>query len=145
MDATISNEIQMKRCPRCSTTIRRCLRYSDVIKQQLQDISKVKAEMRKKTICGLEEKPFLLRNRLYRLKDKFPQKIFSNFWSTLQLDLHKLTNRLRATLLENKIMLTNRFCVTFTKMKNLVQEVPMEFFKEHNLEGGLFLNLRPHY
>ena len=135
MDTTVSNEIQMKRCPRCSKAIRRCLRYSDLIKQQLQDISKVKAEMQKKTICGLEEKPHLLRHRLRRLKVKFPQKIFLKFWSTLQRDLDKLTNGLRATLLENKMMLIDRFCVTFTKMKELVQKVPMEFFKEHNLEG----------
>ena len=135
MDTTVSNEIQMKKCPRCSTTIRRCLRYNDVIKQQLQDIAKVKAEMQKKAIRGLEEKPYLLRHRLCVLEAKFPQNIYSNFWSTLQRDLDKLRNGLRATLLENKMMLINRFCETFVKMKALVQKVPMEFFKEHNLEG----------
>ena len=42
MDDENSKEIQMKRCPRCKTIIRSCYRYGDIIKQNFQEIVRVK-------------------------------------------------------------------------------------------------------
>lgn len=40
-----AKEIQMKCCPRCKTIIRTCYRYGDIIKQNFQDIVKVKTKI----------------------------------------------------------------------------------------------------
>ena len=51
-----SQPIQLKSCPRCKTPIRKSLRYGNVIKQQLNDIEKVK----EKLLGDKNELPFTL-------------------------------------------------------------------------------------
>ena len=74
-DTTGSQAIQVKGCPLCSTPIRTCLRYSNVINQQLQDIEKVKREMRRKMRKegdrGLQQKRHDLAKRLAKLERNF--------------------------------------------------------------------------
>lgn len=134
-DTTDSHVIQMKTCPRCTTVIRRSLRYGNVIKQRLQDIEKVKAVMREKTNCKLGKKQNRLQDRLTGLEEKFASECFTRFWLTLQRGIKKLQNGLMAALLENRMTLVERFCLTFEKMKVHLRKLPVEICKENNLEG----------
>ncbi|XP_053404555.1 NFX1-type zinc finger-containing protein 1-like [Mercenaria mercenaria] len=40
-----SNSIQLKGCPLCKTTIRKCLRYGKIVNQALEDVERVKQQM----------------------------------------------------------------------------------------------------
>ena len=132
---TESHVIQMKRCPLCSTTIRLSLRYGNVIKQQLQDIEKVKAEMQKRTSHGLTEKMTRLLNRLTKLSAEFSGETYHLDWMVLVRGVHKLKNDLMATLLENKVMLMERFCVMREKIKVNASSLTLDVCKETNLNG----------
>lgn len=134
-DTTESHVIQMKRCPLCSTTIRLSLRYGNVIKQQLQDIAKVKAKMRKRTSRGLSEKMMRLLNRLTKLSAKFSGETYHLDWVVLVRGVRKLKNGLMAALLENKVMLMERFCVMKEKIKANASTLTLDVCKETNLNG----------
>jgi len=136
-DTTDSHVIQMKTCPRCRTTIRRSLRYSAIIKQQLQDIENVKEEMLKNTRFGLQTKVNLLLCRLTCLATK----INGETHERLMRAFGRLDDHLNAAVLENKVMLMERFCVMYEKMKVNLRRLPVEVCKEHNLEGESVLNL----
>ena len=64
-------DVQLKRCPRCSTPIRTCLRYGNIIKKILADFEQIK----QKILLGNAQRVIAV-NRL-RLKihkiDKFPE------------------------------------------------------------------------
>ena len=134
-DATESHVIQMKRCPLCSKTIRLSLRYGNVIKQQLQDIEKVKAEMRKRTSRGLSKKMTRLLNRLTELSEEFSEENHHRYWVVLIRGVRKLKNDLMATLLENKVMLMERFCLMTEKIKVNASGLSLDVCKETNLNG----------
>ena len=131
-DSTDSHVIQMKTCPRCRTTIRRSLRYSAVIKQQLQDIDKVKVELLRKTRRGLRGKKKLLLDRLICLSTKLVGDSHEHFCQTLTRGVEKLNDVVMAAVLENKVMLMERLCSVNEKMR---ARLPVEVFKEANLEG----------
>ena len=131
-DSTDSHVIQMKTCPRCRTTIRRSLRYSAVIKQQLQDIDKVKVELLRKTRRGLRGKKKLLLDRLICLSTNFVGDSHEHFCQTLTRGVEKLNDAVMAAVLENKVMLMERLCSVNDKMG---ARLLVEVFKEANLEG----------
>lgn len=133
-DTTESHAIQMKVCPRCSTPIRTCLRYSNVINQQLQDIEKVKVEMWRKIRRGgnrgLQKKRHDLAKRLANLETKFSGERQKRSWGSLKRAVDKLVeaekkepmvsltaNELTVALIENKVMLMERFCFISEKMR----------------------------
>jgi len=130
-DTTDSHVVQMKTCPRCRTTIRRSLRYSAVIKQQLQDIEKVKFEILKNTRFGLLNKVNLLLRRLTCLTTKSNGETHKR----LMRAVGRLDDHLNAAVIENKVMLMERFCMMYEKMKVNLRRLPVEVCKEHNLEG----------
>jgi len=134
-DSTDSHVIQMKACPRCKTTIRRSLRYSAVIKQQLQDIDKVKVKMLRKTRRGLRGTKKLLLDRLICLSTKFTGESHEHFCQTLTRGVYKLKDAVMAALLENKVMLMERLCSMNEKMRANLRRLPVEVCKEDNLEG----------
>lgn len=140
-DTTDSQVIQMKTCPRCKTTIRLSLRYGNVIKQRLQDIEKVKKVMHNKISRGMAKKRSLLLHRLTHLSAKFNGESHERFWLTLQRGIRNLDNGLMAALLENKVMLMERFCLMSEKMKENLRILPVEVCKENNLEGESFSNI----
>jgi len=47
----------------------------------------------------------------------------------------RLDDHLNAAVLENKVMLMERFCMMYEKMKVNLRRLPVEVCKEHNLEG----------
>ena len=153
-DTTGSQAIQAKVCPLCSTPIRKCLRYSNVINQQLQDIEKVKREMWRKIRKGgdraLQKKKHDLAKRLADLEITFSgEERHKRSRDSLKRAVDKLedakknelmasltANELNVALIENKVMLMERFCFISEKMReNLIGKLPMEICKEYHLEG----------
>lgn len=113
-DTAESHEIQMKRCPRCSTTIRLSLRYGNIIKQQLRDIEKVKKAMYQKTRCE-PSKNWQVRDRLGKVLFKIGVGNYSNaVWLRLW---NNIVNDSTAALFENKVMLMERRYLLNEKMK----------------------------
>ena len=113
-DTAESHEIQMKRCPRCSTTIRLSLRYGNIIKQQLRDIEKVKKAMHQKTRCEPSKKWQLL-DRLGKVLSKNGVENYSNtVWQRLWKNV---VNDSMAALFENRVMLMARRYLLTEKMK----------------------------
>ena len=134
-DMTESHVIQMKRCPRCYTTIRLSLRYGNVIKQQLQDIEKVKAEMHERTSSGLSMKKLVLRKRVNNLLVKFSEQSYERIWTVLARRVSKLSNGVMLALLENIVMLMERFCSLVNKWETKIRKLPLDVCKENNLDG----------
>lgn len=150
-DMTESHAIQMKVCPRCSTPIRTCLRYGNVVKQQLKDVEKVKAKMWEKIYKrgnrGLEKKKWDLTRRMAKLEIKFWCERQKRSWGTLKRAVDKLLDdkkelmvsltdsELTVALVENKMMLMERFCLMSRKMKVHLKKLPVEVCKEYNLES----------
>ena len=134
-DSTESHAIQMKMCPRCTTPIRLSLRYGDVIKRRLQEIEKVKEEIRVKTSRGLPNKTSLLLDRLNNLSKKFSSRNHRRSWLTLRRAAQNVKNGLMADLLENKVMLMERYCLLTTKMEAYSRKLPAESRKANVLDG----------
>ena len=150
-EMTESHAIQLKVCPRCSTPIRTSLRYGNVIKQQLKDIEQVKAKMWGKlcnrSSCELEMKRFELAQRLAKLEKQFRDERQKRSWGTLKRLVDKLLedkkelmvsltdNELSVALIENKVMLMERFCLMNKKMERHLKKLPVELCKEYKLEG----------
>ncbi|KAL9958948.1 hypothetical protein ACROYT_G036026 [Oculina patagonica] len=149
-NTTESHAIQTKVCPRCSTPIRTCLRYGNVVKQQLKDIEKVKKKMWRR-LCNRRElekkKKSDLERRLKQLDRKYCEEPQKRSWGTLKRAVEKLLedkkelivpitdNELSIARIENKVMLMERFCLMSKKMKFHLKKLPVEVCKEHNLEG----------
>jgi len=143
-DTTGSQAIQVKVCPLCSTPIRTCLRYSNVINQQLQDIAKVKRKIwrkiRKEGDRGLQKKRHDLAKRLAKLESKFSgEERQKRSRDSLKLAVDKLVKNERmvspAALIENKVMLMERFCFISEKMSVHLRKLPMEICKDYHLES----------
>lgn len=150
-DTTESHAIQTKVCPRCSTPIRTSLRYGNVIKQQLQDIEKVKAKMWrrlcKRSKLELEQKKSDLARRMTNLEIKFWCERQKRSWGVLKRAVEKLLedkkelmvsltdSELTVALVENKVTLMECFCLMSRKMKVHLKKLPVEVCKEFNLES----------
>ena len=125
-----SQPIQLKSCPRCKTPIRKSLRYGNVIKQQLNDIEKVKEKL-------LGDKNELERKKK-RLQERHSNKrlmLEETDWLKLKISIPKLNSEWRAAILENKLTLLERFCDTRKKMKSILGKMPREVFSENGLQG----------
>ena len=152
----------MKVCPLCSTPIRTCLRYSNIINQQLQDIEKLKREMwrkiRKGGNRGLQKKRHDLAKRLANLERKFSgDECQQRSRDSLKRAVNKLVdteknelivsltaNDLNVALIENKVMLMERFCFISEKMRENLRKLSMEICKEYHLESKSFQFMHRH-
>ena len=137
-DSTESQVIQLKTCPRCKTPIRCSLRYGNVIKQQLRDIEKVKTKIIVEANSGVSNKRRLLMGRLTTLSEKFDAENYQHVWKTLKQSVQKLKNGLKSPLLENKIMLMERYCLMTEKAEKYLKVLPGELCKENFLDGKSF-------
>ena len=122
--------IQLKSCPRCKTPIRKSLRYGNVIKQQLNDIEKVKEKL-------LGEKNELERRkeRLYGRHSKMHFMLDKPEWLRLERSIRTLNSEWMAAVLENKLTLLERFFDTRKKMKSILGKMSQEVFSENGLQG----------
>ena len=142
---TVSHAIQLKVCPLCSTPIRTSMRYRNVINQQLQDIEKVKLEMRKKirnesgVNCGLEETKRYLTKRLDNLEERFggehQKRSLGRLKRAVSFLLGVVDNELTVVLIQNKVMLMERLCFIREKVRVNLRKLPMEICKEYHLES----------
>ena len=130
-DSAESQGIQLKTCPRRRTPIRCSLRYGNVIKQQLRDIEKVKKKILVEADSGLSSKKRLLKGRLITLSEKFNAENYQHVWETLKQRVDKVENRLKSPLLENKIMLKERYCLMTEKAGKYLKVLPKEVLPFH--------------
>ena len=72
MEENETSAIQLKVCPKCKTTIRRTLRYSNIVKRTLADIEKVK-EKKLEEQRQLQKKKLKLDQRVRELTKKYPK------------------------------------------------------------------------
>ena len=130
-DDSRGEEIQLKACPRCKTTIRRSLRYGNVIKQQLHDIEKVKAKLLgNNNVLG--EKKSRLHSRATKLS--FMHANVSTEWEKVRNSILKLKSEWMAAVLENRLTLLERFCDMRKKMRKILSEVSPEICTKNNLQ-----------
>ena len=134
-DSAESQVIQLKTCPRCRTPIRCSLRYGNVIKQQLRDIEKVKKKILVEADSGMSSKKRLLKGRLTTLSEKFNAENYQHVWETLKQRVDEMKNRLQFPLLENKIMLMERFCLMIEKARKYLKVLPEEICRENFFNG----------
>lgn len=125
-----SQLIRLKSCPRCKTPIRKSLRYGNVIKQQLNDIEKVKKKLLGKK-SELEGKKERLSDRHFNMRSMLEEPD----WQKLKRSILKLNSEWMAAVLENKLTLLERFCDTRKKMKSILGKVSREVLSENNLQG----------
>ena len=121
-DSAESQVIRLKTCPRCRTPIRCSLRYGNVIKQQLRDIEKVKKKILVEADSGLSSKKRLLKGRLTTLSEKFNAENYQHVC-------------LKFPLLENKIMLMERFCLMIEKARKYLKVLPEEICRANFFNG----------
>ena len=139
MDTSPDNSIQLKSCPRCTTPIRRSLRYGNVIKQQLQNIEEVK-----KKVIGhsfeLEEAKGKLKKRLNDLKNQFNEETNMVEWKRLEWRVERMSKGIMAAVTENQVTLMERYYHMSDKLKKgLLNDVAhREASSESRLEGITF-------
>lgn len=135
-DSTDSHVIQMKRCPLCRKTIRCSLRYGNVIRQQLQDIEKVKNEIRTKSSPELPNKALLL----VRLTTLLTEPNADNHQNIRRLirGVVKAVDGLQARILENKAMLMERYCLMTEKLEKSLKILPEELCAANFFNGESF-------
>ena len=135
-DSTDSHVIQMKRCPLCRKTIRCSLRYGNVIRQQLQDIEKVKNEIRTKSSPELPNKALLL----VRLTTLLTEPNADNHQNIRRLirGVVKAVDGLQARILENKAMLMERYCLMTEKLEKSLKILPGELCAANFFNGESF-------
>ena len=139
MDTSLDNSIQLKSCPRCTTPIRRSLRYGNVIKQQLQNIEEVK-----KKVIGhsfeLEEAKGKLKKRLNDLKNQFNEETNMVEWKRLEWRVERMSKGTMAAVTENQVTLMERYYHMSDKLKKgLLNDVAhREASSESRLEGITF-------
>ena len=137
-DSAESQAIQLKTCPRCRTPIRCSLRYGNVIKQQLRDIENVKKKLLVEADSGLSSKKRLLKDRLTTLSKKFNAENYQHVWETLKQRVEKMKNGLKYPLLENKIMLMERYCLMTEKAGKYLKVLPGETCRANFFNGRSF-------
>ena len=137
-DSAESQAIQLKTCPRCRTPIRCSLRYGNVIKQQLRDIENVKKKLLVEADSGLSSQKRLLKDRLTTLSKKFNAENYQHVWETLKQRVEKMKNGLKYPLLENKIMLMERYCLMTEKAGKYLKVLPGETCRANFFSGRSF-------
>ena len=137
-DSAESQAIQLKTCPRCRTPVRCSLRYGNVIKQQLRDIENVKKKLLVEADSGLSSKKRLLKDRLTTLSKKFNAENYQHVWETLKQRVEKMKNGLKYPLLENKIMLMERYCLMTEKAGKYLKVLPGETCRANFFNGRSF-------
>ena len=139
------HEIQLKSCPRCKTIIRRSLRYGNVIKQQLQDIEKVKRKVRGESDEVIETKE-RLETCLKVLKATFNGEDEMKEWERLERSVWRMSkgSKTSAVVTENQVTLMERFCAMSQKLKDNLFSVPRsQVSTQSRLEGTfVFLSFR---
>lgn len=144
-DSDDRHEIQLKSCPRCKTTIRRSLRYGNVIKQQRHDIEQVKRKVRGESDEVIKTKE-RLETRLIGLKGTFNGEDEMKEWKRLERSLRRMSkgSKTSAVVTENQVTLMERFCVMSQKLKDNLLSVPRsQVNTQSRLEGTfMFLSFR---
>ena len=133
MDDDENRAIKLKSCPRCLTPIRTSLRYSNVIKQQLYDIEKVKISTHghPNEMTHTKQK---LQERLTDLKTSFYGDLEMQEWKKLERSVDKITRGTVAAVTENQLMFMEKFCVMRHKLD---QCLPRHALR--NLSADIFL------
>lgn len=134
--------IKMKTCPRCSTPIRKSLRYGNVIKQRLEDIAKVKIaahgnpQERSGTQGRLLARLTVLRR--FDVKDDLAKDL-----ERLERSVNRLAKGTMAAVTENQVTLMERYCAMNERINKHLCDLQKVASKWHNkqhlhLEGGYY-------
>ena len=127
--------IQLKTCPRCKKSIRRSLRYGNIIKQQLLDIEKVKAKVNGKPV-EIEVAKKDLETSLRALKPTLESEDEERDWDILMRRVTKLSNMFMAAVTKNQVMLMKRFAEINQKMKQRLSiKTQSQVSNESRVEG----------
>lgn len=134
--------IKMKTCPRCSTPIRKSLRYGNVIKQRLEDIAKVKiaAHGNPQEISGTQGRLLarLTVLRRFDVKDDLAKDL-----ERLEHSVNRLAKGTMAAVTENQVTLMERYCAMNERINKHLCDLQKVASKWHNkqhlhLEGGYY-------
>lgn len=134
--------IKMKTCPRCSTPIRKSLRYGNVIKQRLEDIAKVKiaAHGNPQEISGTQGRLLarLTILRRFDVKDDLAKDL-----ERLERSVNRLAKGTMAAVTENQVTLMERYCAMNERINKHLCDLQKVASKWHNkqhlhLEGGYY-------
>lgn len=134
--------IKMKTCPRCSTPIRKSLRYGNVIKQRLEDIAKVKiaAHGNPQEISGTQGRLLarLTVLRRFDVKDDLAKDL-----ERLERSVNRLAKGTMAAVTENQVTLMERYCAMNERINKHLCDLQKVASKWHNkqhlhLEGGYY-------
>ena len=143
-DSLESHVIQLKSCPRCKTAIRTSLRYGNVIKQQLHDIEEVKRKVNGHP-SEIEEVKKKLGTRLTDLKKKFDGENEMKDWERLGRCVKRLSDGIRAAVIENQVNLMERYCILSQKLKcNLLSSLALQTDNTECRMEGIFAYLTLH-
>ena len=124
MDTSHLNEencevIQLRTCPRCKKSIRRSLRYGNIIKKQLFYIEKVKAKVNGNPV-EIEAAKKDLETSLRALKPTLEAEDKEKDWNTLMRRVTKLSNMFMAAFTKNRVMLMKRFAEINQKLNHRI-------------------------
>ena len=128
--------IRRKQCPRCNTPVRMSLRYGNVIKQQRQDIERVKRElMGNKTELERKKRRLFVRAcEMLKTVDQsvkaYLEKRKNSIWKTVKSEMI-------AAIIENQLMLVQRLDSTGKKMQSVLGAVSPENCSEKKLQRKL--------
>ena len=140
MDTSHLNEencevIQLRTCPRCKKSIRRSLRYGNIIKKQLFYIEKVKAKVNGNPV-EIEAAKKDLETSLRALKPTLESEDEERDWDILMKRVTKLSNMFMATVTKNQVMLMKRFAEINRKLKHgLFMKTQSQMNDESRVEG----------
>ena len=127
--------IQLKTCPRCKKSIRRSLRYGNIIKQQLLDIEKVKAKVNGNPV-EIEAAMKDLETSVRALKSTLEADDEKKDLNTLMRRVTKLSNMFMAAVTKNQVMLMKRFAEINQKLKHrLFFKAQSQVSNESRVEG----------
>lgn len=133
--------IKMKTCPRCSTPIRKSLRYGNVIKQRLEDIAKVKIAARgnPQEISGTQGRLLarLTELRRFGVKDDLAKDL-----ERLERSINRLAKGTMAAVTENQVTLMERYCAMNERINQHLCDLQKVALKWHNKQH---LNLKGAY
>ena len=124
MDTSHLNEencevIQLRTCPRCKKSIRRSLRYGNIIKKQLLYIEKVKAKVNGNPV-EIEAAKKDLETSLRALKPTLEAEDKEKDWNILMRRVTKLSNMFMAAVTKNRVMLMKRFAEINQKLNHRI-------------------------
>ena len=124
MDTSHLNEencevIQLRTCPRCKKSIRRSLRYGNIIKKQLFYIEKVKAKVNGNPV-EIEAAKKDLETSLRALKSTLEADDEKKDLNTLMRRVTKLSNMFMAAVTKNRVMLMKRFAEINQKLNHRI-------------------------